>query len=159
MTFLAKLGGFLAKGIALLAGLGPLIQPWLGSNAAKVEGGVTTAVNDLTSVGQIVLTAETLLQGPGTGAQKLANATPLVAQIVKTSELISGHQIGNEDLFVTGCGKITSGVADVLNSLKADNVKSSGQPITVPAVTVTPVTPAAPVAPSTPGPAVSNPNQ
>lgn len=164
MTFLAKLGGFLAKGIALLAGLGPLIAPWLGSSAARVEGTVSNVVNDLTSVGQIVLQAEALIQTPGSGATKLAAATPLVMQVLKTSELMSGHQIGNEALFAQGAAKVTSGIADVLNSMKADNVKSSGSPVTVPAIAVTPISVTSSAAPAqtTPTPttpAVSNPNQ
>lgn len=140
MTFLAKLGGFLAKGIAILAGLGPLVAPWLGSNAAKAANVENTVVNDLTSVGQVVVQVEALMQTPGSGTAKLANATPLVAQILKTSELVSGHQIADEVLFTQGSAKIASGVADLLNSLKADNVKSSGNPvaaIAAPPVSVT----------------------
>jgi hypothetical protein len=129
MSFLAKLGGFLAKGIALLAGLGPLITPWLGSSASKAANVEGQIVNDLTSVGQVVLSVESLMQTPGSGTVKLAAATPLVVQILKTSELISGHQIGDDNLFAQGAAKITSGVADVLNSLKADNVKSTGTPV------------------------------
>lgn len=125
MTFLAKLGGFLAKGIALLIGLGPLITPWLGSNGAKVQGGVVTAINDLTSVGQTVLQVEAIIQTPGSGIAKLTAATPLVMQILKTSELVSGHQIANEALFEQAASKIASGTADLLNSLKSDNVKSA----------------------------------
>lgn len=164
MTFLAKLGSFLAKGIALLAGLGPLIAPWLGSSAAKVEGTVTNVVNDLTSIGQVVLQVEAIIQTPGGGAAKLSAATPLVMQILKTSELMSGHQIGNETLFAQGAAKVASGIADVLNSMKADNVKSSGNPVTIPVVPIS-VTSSAPVPASAPAaapalaPAVSNPNQ
>lgn len=133
MTFLAKLGSYLAKGIALLAGLGPLITPWLGSSQAKTA---QTVVSDLTLVGQQVLAVESVIQTPGSGVAKLTAATPLVAQIVKTSELVSGHNIANESLFIQGCQKITDGTADVLNSLSPNNVKSGGTP-------VPPVTPVA----------------
>src|SRR5882672_7989055 len=140
MTFLARLGSFLARGIAVLTGLEPLIAPLFGSKANAAAGVVTKIANDLTAVGQIVVTAEAVFQTPGSGAQKLAAAAPLVTNIVRTSELISGHEIANEALFLQGCTNITNGVAQVLNSLKPDNVKSQGQPLaTAPAAQVAPV--------------------
>ena len=136
MTFLAKLGKFLAEGIAILTGLGPIVAPVLGSKASSV---VTTATNDLTSIGSVVVQAEALL-GAGNGAAKLAAAAPLVAQIVKTSELLSGHQIANPALFNQGVTDLTNAVAEILNSLSANNVQSSGNPLPQsPAPTVTPV--------------------
>ena len=87
---------------------------------------MTKIANDLTAVGQIVVTAEAVLQTSG-GAAKLAAAAPLVTNIVRTSELVSGHEIADEALFLQGCTNITSGVAQVLNSLKSDNVKSQGK--------------------------------
>jgi hypothetical protein len=129
MTFLSKLGKVLATVVNILsvaAGIGPIIGPYLGSAGAKVAGAVSTAVNDLTSIGQVVLQAEALIQGTGTGATKLAAASPLVAQIIKTSELVSGHKIADEALFMAGCTKITSGMADVLNALHPDGVPSPG---------------------------------
>ncbi len=126
MTFLKKLGSFLAKaGIVagdvagILAGVGPIITPLLGAKAGPIIG---TIINDLTAVGKVVVMAEALLQTPGSGAQKLAAATPLVANIIKTSELVSGHKIADEALFTAGCAKITSGTADILNSLSPDKV-------------------------------------
>jgi hypothetical protein len=143
VTFLAKLGKFLAEGVALLTGLGPLIAPLLGSNASKASGIVTTATNDLTAVGQVVVQAEALIQTPGSGAAKLAAAAPLVASIVKGSELISGHSIQNEALFIQGCTDLTNAVAEILNSLSSSNVKSQGQPLpAAPAPTVVPPSPA-----------------
>lgn len=140
MTFLAKLGTFLAKGIALLTGLSPLISPFFGSKAGTVSNTVGTVVNDLTSIGQVVVTAEALIQTPGSGAQKLAAAAPLVVQIIKTSELVSGHNIANETLFMQGCTDLTSAVAEILNSLSPDGVKSQGQALPpVPAANKAPV--------------------
>ena len=137
MTFLAKLGSFLAKGIAILAGFEPLIAPYLGQKANTV---INTVTNDLTAVGGVIVQAEALLQGQGTGPQKLAAAAPLVVNIVKTSEMVSGRQIANEKLFIQGCTDLTNAVAEILNSLSADGVKSSGQPIPpIPAPSVAPV--------------------
>src|ERR1700720_2033755 len=135
MTFLAKLGSFLARGIAILTGLTPLISPLFGSKAQQATNVSGTIVNDLTAVGQVVVSAEAIL-GAGTGPAKLAAAAPLVANIVKTSELVSGHKIANEALFIQGCTDLTNAVAEILNSLDAGAVQSQGQPIPpVPAAT------------------------
>ncbi len=122
MTFLQKLGSFLAKGAQIAAeaaGIAPLVAPFFGSAAPKV----VTAANDLTQMGQVIVQAEALMQGPGSGASKLSAATPLVQSIVQTSQLVDGKKIANPTLFTQGCSKITSGVADVLNSLHEDAVK------------------------------------
>jgi len=138
MTFLSKLGKFLAQGISMAAGVWPLVAPLFGS---KVSSATATIVgNDLTSVGQVVVQAEALIQGSGTGPQKLAAAAPLVANIVKTSELVAGHSIANESLFIQGCTDLTNAVAEILNSLSTANVNSSGTPVpTVPSPTTAPV--------------------
>jgi hypothetical protein len=123
-TFLSRLGKVLATVVniaSVAAGIGPILQGFLGSNT-KVGAVVGTAVNDLTAIGQTVLSAEAMIQAPGSGVQKLAAATPLVSQIVQTSELVAGHKIANEALFIQGSQKITSGVADILNSLHPDGV-------------------------------------
>lgn len=131
MTFLQKLGRVLSvitnlAGIA--AGVGPILQPFLGSKGGAVEGKV---VNDLTAIGQTIAAGEAFLQTPGSGPAKLAAATPLVANIVRTSELISGHKIANETLFIQGCSKMTSGMADILNSLHADGIPIDVKPLSV----------------------------
>jgi hypothetical protein len=127
MTFLAKLGSFLAQGIAIATGIWPLVSGLFGSNT-KVQQAGTTAINDLTSVGQVVVQVEALLQGPGKGSVKLQAAAPLVANIVKTSELVSGHKIANETLFIQGCTDLTSAVAEILNALDSGGIQSAGKP-------------------------------
>lgn len=161
MTFLSKLGLILAKGLSILTGASPLISLVLGSAHPQAQAEVQTVSQDLTQIGQVVVTAESLLQGTGNGATKLAASTPLVASIVKTSEMVSGHQIANESLFMQGCTKITSGVADVLNSLSDKNLQSSGTPATVTIADVKAATsvapPASPASPaSEPEPAVTS---
>jgi len=41
-----------------------------------------------------------------------------VSQLIQQSELVAGKKIKNEELFIQGCTSITSGAADVLNSLE-----------------------------------------
>ena len=132
MTFLSKLGSVLAKGLAVATGLWPLVSNLFGSNA-KVQQTVPTVINDLTSIGQVVVQAEAMFQTPGSGAQKLAAAAPLVTNIIKTSELVSGHKIANENLFIQGCTEITAAIADILNSLDSNSVNTaSGSPVVIP---------------------------
>jgi hypothetical protein len=140
LTFLSKLGKYLAEGVAIATGVMPLVTPLFGSKAPGVTSSVGTAVNDLTAIGGVVVQAEALLQGQGTGPQKLAAAAPLVANIVKTSELVSGHQITNETLFIQGCTDLTNAVAEILNSLSSNGVNSTGTVIaSVPTPTIAPV--------------------
>jgi len=135
MTFLKKLGSALAQGIALATGMWPLVSKFFGAGTAASQT-ANTVVNDLTAIGQVVVQAEAMFQGSGTGASKLAAATPLVANIIKTSELVAGHKISNEAAFTAACQAITSDVANLLNSLDSSTVQTSGKPL--------PVAPAAP---------------
>jgi hypothetical protein len=144
VTFLSKLGKYLAEGIAVFAGIEPLVAPLFGSNT-KVTGTLSTVVNDLNQIGQVVVQAEALIQTPGSGAQKLAAAAPLVANIIKTSELVGNHKIKNETLFIQGCTDMTNAVAEILNALDSGGVNSSGNPTPpIPTPTVVPPSPAIP---------------
>lgn len=120
MSFLKKLGQVLLKMVGIFLQVEPLAAPFLGSAASPV----VKAINDFTAIGQIVVQAEALIQGEGTGATKLAAATPLVANIIKTSELMIGKKIRDEAAFIKACQTITGGVADLLNSLDASTIKA-----------------------------------
>ncbi len=124
MNFLKKLGTIIANVAGIAAGVGPIITPFLGSGkAAQVEG---KTVNDLTQIGSLVLLLQAAFDKvPGdTGAMKLQAAIPLVANIVKTSELVSGKKIADDAKFTLGCQEIAQGVVDVLGSIHADEAKS-----------------------------------
>ena len=145
MTFLKKLGQYLAEGVALATGLWPLVSQFFGSST-KAQQTATTVINDLTAIAQVVVQTEAVIQTPGSGAAKLQAAAPLVANIVKTSELVSGHKIANETLFIQGCTDLTNAVAEILNSLDSGNVQKSGQVVSsIPTPTSVP---SAPVPPS-----------
>lgn len=121
MTFLKKLGTILANLAGVAVGIGPIIAPFLGSG--KVAAGVNTGINDLNAVASVVLQMETALQGK-TGADKLAAAIPLVGNIIKTSELVSGKKIANEALFTQAIQEYTQATVDLLNSIHPDEAKS-----------------------------------
>lgn len=116
MTFLKKLGALIVNAAGIAAGVGPLIQPFLGAGA-KVEAVV---VNDLTQLAQIVTMAEAFFQSPGSGPAKLAASTPMVLQILRSSQVFVGKQITNEPLAEQGAAKIVSGLADFMNAIHAD---------------------------------------
>ena len=123
MNFLKKLGQMIAKGIAVAVGIGPLVSPFLGSG--KASGIENQVVDDLTSIGQVVIQAEAMIQTPGAGAVKLAAVTPLVASIVRTSQMVDGKKIQDEALFNRGAAKMADGAVDILNSLHESEAKTA----------------------------------
>jgi hypothetical protein len=120
MTFLKKLGQFLAKAAAIELGLGPLLQPFLGSAAPAVA----VAVNDLTQVAQIATMVEAVNQTAGSGADKLKAATPLVLQILRTSQAFAGKKIADEPLAEDGASDIVTGIVKFMNAIHPDEVKT-----------------------------------
>ncbi len=125
MSFLKKLGTILANVAGIAVGIGPIITPFLGSG--KVAAGATTAVNDLTSISSLVVTIEAAFASipNSTGAQKLQALVPLVANIIKTSEMVAGKKIADEAKFTLGCQEIAQGAVDVLNSIHEDAAKQA----------------------------------
>lgn len=119
MRFLKKLGAILAKGAQIALGVGPILQPFLGS-AAPIE---QTVVNDLTQISQIVTMVEAVNQTPGSGAAKLDAARPLVLQILRTSQAFAGKKIADEALAEKGAGDIVTGVVEFMNAIHPDEVQ------------------------------------
>ena len=122
ISFLKKLGADLAKFAAIAAGVGPIVLPLLGSGKAATVA--TTAVNDLTSIGQLALQIETAMQGQP-GAAKLAALIPLVGNVIKTSELVSGKKIANPELFNKAIQEYCQGTVDLLNSIDQSEAKTA----------------------------------
>src|SRR5678816_1560535 len=98
-------------------GVGPLITPFLGSG--KTASVVGTTVNDLTAIGGIIVQIETAFAAvPGsTGAQKLQASIPLIANIIKTSQMVVGKKIANEALFTKSVQEYAQATVDLLNAL------------------------------------------
>jgi hypothetical protein len=116
MTFLKKFGSVVIKIFGIVAGITPVIQQSIPQS--------TPIIDKLNQIGNTILMVEGMFAaayGPEakTGADKLRAAVPYVAQIIQASELLSGKKIKNEALFSEACTKITSGMADVLNSLES----------------------------------------
>lgn len=122
ISFLKKLGADLAKFAAIAAGVGPILIPLLGSGKAGTVA--TTAVNDLTAMGQLALQIETAMQGqPGTA--KLAALIPLVGNVIKTSELVANKKIANESLFTKSVQEYAQATVDLLNSIDQSEAKTA----------------------------------
>lgn len=115
MKFLSKLGSIIAKVTAVATGLSPLF-PQYDKETEKV-------VDTLNGVAAIVMNVEVFGTVLGTpGADKLKAASPLVAQIIMQSDMMTGKKINDKVLFVAGVEKLTSGIADILNSIKDDEI-------------------------------------
>lgn len=114
MKFLSKLGQILLKGTQLVTGLGPLLP-------SQYQGAVAKTKDTLEEAAQAIVYAEAFGQALSVpGADKLKAVTPVIAQILLRSDLLTGKKIDNPELFKTGSTKIADGLADILNSLKDD---------------------------------------
>lgn len=140
MTFLAALGSLIVRGLQIVLGIAPIVQ----ASAPSASGTVGAIASELQQISSIIIQVEAIGQAltPGlTGAQKLQASTPLVAQILLQSAVLSGHTIADPALFTNGAEQIASGMANVLNSLKA-NVTTV--PMSEPLLLPTPPVPAKP---------------
>lgn len=122
-SFLKKLGGFLAKAVALAPGIGLLVKPFLGSGRASQI--IDVAENDLTQIAQIVTMVEATIQAPGSGADKLKAATPLVLQILRSSQAFAGKKIANEALAEEGAAAVVDGIAKFMNAIDPGEAKTA----------------------------------
>ena len=122
MNFLKKLGTIIANVAGIAVGIGPLIQPFLGS--AKVGVAASTGTNDLLAIAQLVLQAEAMMQSTP-GPQRMSAVLPLITNVIKTSELVAGKKIADEAAFNKGCQEIAQGVFDVLSGIHGDEAKTA----------------------------------
>ena len=122
MNFLKKLGTILANAAGIAVGVGPIIQPFLGSGKAAAV--VTTGTNDLTVIAQLVLQAEAMMQ-TAPGADRMAAVLPLITNVIKTSQIVSGKKIADEATFNKGCQEVAQGVFDVLSGIHGDEAKTA----------------------------------
>lgn len=116
MKFLSKLGQIISKVTAIATGIAPLF-PQYDKETGKV-------VDTLNGVAAIVMNVEVFGTVLGTpGADKLKAATPLVAQIILQSDMMTGKKINDQALFKAGVEKVTAGIADILNSIKDSEIE------------------------------------
>ena len=115
MKWLTKVGQVGLNIGGIVAGVGPIgsvLFPQYKDQINKVVGtssGIVSILTQMEVMGQV-------LNLPG--VDKLKAATPLVAQIILSSDALIGKKIKDQILFQQGATKITDGWADVLNSLE-----------------------------------------
>lgn len=126
MNFLKKFGQVVANIAGIVAGIGPIFQKALPSES----GVIGTVTSDFEQVAGIVGMIEAAFTAVGNakGTDKLKAATPLVVQAILASTLMVGKKIADPVAFNTACTEITSGFADLLNSLHGDSVKVESLP-------------------------------
>ena len=120
MSWLKRVGA-----IALAVGkAAPVAGPII---AAVVPGDkdnaiIAKAIPTIDQIAQIIVQAEIMGQSLSlSGTDKLLAASPAVAHMVIQSSLFAGKTIDDPVKFQFGCQQIAAGMADCLNSLKADS--------------------------------------
>jgi hypothetical protein len=116
MNFLKKLGSVVMKIIGIWAGFSPLVQ-----NAVQNSPTGTKVVGEITQAFGVVQTAEqmfTAAYGPDTKlpSQKLAAASPFVAQLIQSTDMLIGKHPKDEAMFTKGVQDYTSAMVTILNS-------------------------------------------
>ena len=117
MTWLKKIGEIILKGVEIASGIAPMVSAALPGSAGPVQ----VVSQDLAQIASIIQDVEVMGQAlQQAGPQKLQAAAPLVAQVILQSSVLANHAIANPALFNQACTEIAGGMADLLNSLKAD---------------------------------------
>jgi hypothetical protein len=117
MTWLKKVGQFLAQGVERAAEFFPFLSPLAVLLPQGGQKAVQAIGTDLGALQNIVVAVETVNQAPGSGAQKLAAAIPLVTTFIKNSEVMIGKKVANEALFAQACQEFAQATVDLLNSI------------------------------------------
>ena len=123
MGFLRKFGVVLRKVIGVVIGVGPFIGNAIpGEKDDRLIGKVKDTLQE---IADLVLIAEGMFAGiaGSTGLQKLDAASPFIAQIIQRTEFMANKEIMDEEKFTVAIRTITSGFADLLNSLKDKGVE------------------------------------
>ena len=123
MKFLNKLVAVVGVVLNTFTGFAPVVR-----QTFPEAGGVVDVIShDLAAIADVVtnvdLEVSALTDVTLTGAQKLVMSIEPVTNIIMSSALLSGRKIGNQALLEQGIEKVTSGMADIVNSLHEDEVK------------------------------------
>ena len=123
MSFLKKFGKVLVNIIGIVTVGGPLISAAIPGD--KDDKAIAKARDTLEEISGWVMITEGMFAGvkDASGAQKLEAALPFVAQAIQRSEFMLKREIMDEEKFTAAIRTITSGIADLLNSLKDNDVE------------------------------------
>lgn len=121
MSALSKIGSLILKGVSIISGIAPFVNP-------KASQAVGVVSRDLEQIAGIIAQVEVVGQALSIkGPEKLKAAGPLVAQVILSSSLLVGHKIGDPSLFAEGSSDIANGIAKVLNSLKDNGIQEDSK--------------------------------
>ena len=117
VNFLKKLGTIL-KIVGQVSGFIPLLNQQVPETKSTT---VNTVIDKLTQAMNVIVTVEQTLVASGaqvTGANKLAAATPFIAQLIQQSDLLIGKHPKDEAKFQQSVTALTSNLADILSSFE-----------------------------------------
>lgn len=123
MKFLDYIAKLVIQGSQILIGF----QPFISTLNPKAQEGAQKASDSLTEIGKIVAMIQVSGVSAGlTNEQKLKAAAPLVAKVIRESELFVGHSIPDDKLalFNAKVEALTSSFVDTINLLSTDGIKS-----------------------------------
>lgn len=118
MKLLSKIAKIATKVTATFLGLEDVIRGFVPDDK---EGHLKPIKDTMLEVRDSIIAVELMAAGLATaptGEEKLRMAGPLVRDVILRSALVANKDIDDKDLFGAGVEKISSGMADVLNSLK-----------------------------------------
>jgi hypothetical protein len=121
MNWLKTFGLAVVKAAEIVTGIVPLVAGALPANAANATA---TVASDFSKVANVIQTVEVgfaaISGADKSGSQKLQAATPLVKQVVLDwlqSGTLGSKKVKDQAGFDNACTELTSGFADLLNSL------------------------------------------
>ena len=121
MGLLTKIAQIAAKIVIGIDTFGPLAKSVAND---KYDRYIDVVADYTTKAADVVVQAEIFGNALAlSGQDKLKAATPAMAQLILKSDLMVGQKIKNPVLFEKGVASITSGFADVLNSLDESGVR------------------------------------
>lgn len=124
-SWLKATGAAVLKYGALVPGLQPYFQ-FIPTIAAltptkKDDALAPVIVSELNQLTGVIVSVEAAGQAiQAGGPQKLQMAAPQIAQIILGSAAMAGKKVEDPAMFQKGVESVTSGWADIMNSVKAD---------------------------------------
>lgn len=120
MKFLQVIAKFINQGMLFLSGF----EPFISQTHPEASPVLSKADDVMVKLAKIVADMEVVGEALKLdGAQKLTAIVPLVAQALKDSALLAGHEIKDLPAYTKAASGIASNLVDLLNSLKTDNIK------------------------------------
>lgn len=120
MGWLAKAVSIITKIVAIGTGLDPVLKYVLPPSAQgaeqKIQSELVSIAGEITNIEAVY---QAVVGTAGGGPAKLKAAIPYISKIILSSEMMIGKKVADEAKFEAAVAAVTSGFADLLNSLDA----------------------------------------